>query len=182
MESAVRKGRPPDTRKKEPMLEINASIEIDASASAVWRKLAKLDDVQHYVENVKKSYYSSELTEGVGAERICEVQGFGTLREKITQWQDGKSFTYAVEGMPSIIRRGRSTWRVEAITPEKARVSISSRLETRYGFVGTLIGRLMMRPQITRLLEEALLSFKDFVEQSAPSEGKAPRPLHAQVA
>lgn len=65
---------------------------------------------------------------------------------------------------------------------EKARVSISSRLETRYGFVGTLMGRLMMRPQVTRLLEEALLSFKDFVEQSVPSEEKAPRPLHAQVA
>lgn len=164
------------------MLQINTTIEIDAPADEVWQKLAKLDDVQHWVESVRKSYYSSEQTEGVGAERICEVDGFGTLREKITDWHDGESLTYAVEGMPSIVRQGGSTWRVEAITPEKTRVSVTSQIETRYGVFGALFANLMMKPQIARLLQNGLQSFKDFVEHSEPVTDSSPRSLHAKVA
>lgn len=164
------------------MLQINTSIEIDAPANDVWRKLAKLDDVQHWVESVEKSYYSSEQTEGVGAERTCEVRGFGTLQEKIVQWEDGQSLTYAVEGMPSIVRGAQSAWQVQAITPLKTRVSIQSSVETNYGVFGALMAKTMMRPRMTRLLEGGLRSFKDFVEHSQDAPKVRAQPLQAHVA
>lgn len=164
------------------MLKLNAQIEIDAPADEVWQKLAKLDDVQHWVESVKSSHYSSGQTEGVGAQRICEVDGFGTLHETITDWQDGKALTYGVEGMPRIVRKAESTWSVEAITPEKTRVTVQSELETRYGVFGAMFAKSMMKPQLTRFLQSALTSFKDFTEHSTDTHEPTAAPLHAQVA
>lgn len=164
------------------MLQINTSIEIDAPAIDVWRKLAKLDDVQNWVEGVEKSYYSSEQTEGVGAARTCEVRGFGTLQKKIVQWEDGQSLTYAVEGMPSVVRTAQSAWQVQAITPFQTRVSIQSSVETNYGLFGALMAKTMMKPRMTRLLEGALTSFKDFVEHSQHVAEVRAEPLQARVA
>jgi carbon monoxide dehydrogenase subunit G len=164
------------------MLQINATIEINAPADLVWKRLAKLDDVQHFVESVQKSYYSSEQTEGIGAERTCEVKGFGTLQEKITQWDDGDSLTYAVEGMPKVVRSARSHWSLNAITPNKTRVTVESTMETNYGVFGSLMAKYMMRPQVTRLLEKGLASFKDYVEDSRTVADVRQEPLQAHVA
>ena len=147
------------------MLLIETTIDIDAPADEVWRKLAKLDDVQSWVRSVKKSYYSSDQTEGVGAERTCEVQGFGTLREKIVQWRDGESFAYTAEGMPSVVKHAQNTWRIEPISERQTRVRSRIQMETRYGIIGAMMGKLMMKPQISRLMKEATASFKDFVER-----------------
>jgi carbon monoxide dehydrogenase subunit G len=164
------------------MLQINATTEIDAPANEVWRKIAKLDEVQHYVESVTKSYYSSEQTEGVGAERTCEVQGFGTLQEKIVQWDEGESLTYTVDGMPRVIRSAQSHWAVEAITPFKTRISVQSTIETRYGVLGAAMAKYLMKPRMTRLLEGALASFRDFVEHSTETPRTQGQPLQARLA
>ncbi len=79
------------------MLTIDSNIEIDAPIDLVWKKLAKLDDVQHWVTSVKSARYATEQTEGVGAERVCDVDGLGMLQETITDWRDGETLTYAVE-------------------------------------------------------------------------------------
>lgn len=164
------------------MLHIETTIDIDAPVDEVWRRLAKLDDVQNWVRSVKKSYYSSDQTEGIGAERTCEVQGFGTLREKIVEWRDGESLAYTAEGMPSVVKRAQNTWRLEPIDARRTRVRSRIDLETRYGVFGTLMGRLMMRPQMTRLMKEATASFKDFVEQSTPATEVAPSPARVHLA
>lgn len=67
------------------MLQIETTIDIDASVNDVWRRLAKLDNVQHWVDSVKKSHYTSDVKDGIGAERTCEVKGFGTLKEKVVE-------------------------------------------------------------------------------------------------
>ena len=41
------------------------------------------------------------------------MRGFGTLQEKIVQWEDGQSLTYAVVGMPRIVRSAQSAWQVK---------------------------------------------------------------------
>jgi carbon monoxide dehydrogenase subunit G len=164
------------------MLQINTTIDIDAPINEVWRKLSKIDNVQEWVESVTKSYYSSEQTEGVGAERTCEVRGFGTLREKVVEWHDGETLIYMVEGMPSVVKHAKGTWRLEAINDRQTRVRNVVEIETRYGIFGALMGKFMMKPQMTRLMKSGTASFKEFVEQSVPEADASARPLHAHVA
>lgn len=113
------------------MLEITKTIDIDAPVNDLWRKLAKLDDVQDFVENITKSYYSSEQKEGVGAERTCEVRGFGTLIEQVIEWKDGETLTYAIEGMPKIVKHAQSTWRLQPKNHVQTTVTVTSSIDTR---------------------------------------------------
>ncbi len=164
------------------MLQITRTIDINAPVSDVWKALAKLDDVQNFVDSVTKSYYSSEQKEGVGAQRTCEVKGFGTLVEEIVEWKDGETLTYTVEGMPSIVKHAQSTWRLERTNHFKTTVSVTSSMETRYGVFGALVEKFGMKPRITRLLQDALAQFKEHVEQDVGQADTTAQPPQAHVA
>ena len=44
------------------MLTIDSTIEIDAPVNLVWKKLAKLEDVHHWVESVKTAHIATRST------------------------------------------------------------------------------------------------------------------------
>ena len=168
------------------MLTIDSTIEIDAPVHHVWKKLAKLDDVQYWAASVESARYATDQTEGVGAQRVCQVKGLGTLEETITDWADGQTLTYAVKGMPRIVKHVQNTWRLEEITPERTRVFSQIPLQTRYGAAGALFARVMMKPQLSGFMETALEDFRSFVEgsqtQPNPSVRNIEAPAQAHVA
>jgi len=164
------------------MLQITKTIDIDAPVNDVWQKLAKLDDVQNFVDSVTKSYYSSEQKEGVGAERTCEVKGFGTLVEEIVEWKDGETLTYTVEGMPPMVKHAQSNWRLERKSHIQTTVTVTSSMETRYGLFGAFMEKFAMKPRITRILEDALSQFKNYVEQAEAQTEAEAQPVQAHVA
>ena len=163
------------------MLTIDSTIEINAPIDQVWKKLAKLDDVQHWAGNVETSRYATDQTEGVGAKRVCEVKGLGTLEETFTDWKDGETLTYAVEGMPRVVKHVQNTWRLEQITPERTRVFSQIQLQTRYGAAGALFASLMMKPQLTGFMKTALDEFRSFVESPSAQPDPSLRPVDAQA-
>ena len=164
------------------MLQITKTIDIDAPVNDVWQKLAKLDDVQNFVDSVTKSYYSSEQKEGVGAERTCEVKGFGTLVEEIVEWKDGETLTYTVAGMPPMVKHAQSNWRLERKSHIQTTVTVTSSMETRYGLFGAFMEKFAMKPRITRILEDALSQFKNYVEQAEAQTEAEAQPVQAHVA
>ena len=164
------------------MLTIDSTIEIDAPAELVWRKLAKLDDVPLWVKSVQTAHYGTDQTEGVGAQRVCEVEGLGTLQETITEWEDQQTLTYAVQGMPRLVEHAQNTWNLEQITPERTRVHSRIQLETRYGPFGALFARLMMKPQLAAFMKDALGELRDFVENARTDPEPSLEPVHAHIA
>lgn len=164
------------------MLTIDSEIEINAPADLVWKKLAKLDDVQHWAESVRTARYATDQTEGVGAKRVCEVDGLGTLNETITEWEAGKSLTYTAEGMPRVVKHVQNTWHLQEITPERTRVVSQIQLNTRYGAAGAFFARVMMKPQLEGFMKTALGEFRDFVEEARTQSDPSLRPVHAHVA
>ncbi len=163
-------------------MQISRSIDINAPVNDVWQKLAKLDDVQNFVDSVTKSYYNSEQKEGVGAARTCEVKGFGTLVEEIVEWKDGESLTYTVAGMPPMVKHAQSNWRLERKSHFQTTVTVTSSMETRYGVFGAFMERFVMKPRITRLLEDALSQFKSYVEHAEAQTDAEAQPLQTHVA
>ena len=163
-------------------MQISRSIDINAPVNDVWQKLAKLDDVQNFVDSVTKSYYNSEQKEGVGAARTCEVKGFGTLVEEIVEWKDGESLTYTVAGMPPMVKHAQSNWHLERKSHFQTTVTVTSSMETRYGVFGAFMERFVMKPRITRLLEDALSQFKSYVEHAEAQTDAEAQPLQTHVA
>jgi hypothetical protein len=93
------------------MIRFSASVCIEAPSDVVWARLARLEDIQLWLEPVLSARCEGDQFHGVGAERTCELAGNLTIHERWIAWDEGRSFTYEGFGIP-IIKRVINTWTV----------------------------------------------------------------------
>ena len=109
------------------MIEVGRACDVGASPSAVWAVLADFAAISSWAANVDHSCLMSDQTEGVGMVRRIQT-GRTTLRERVLTWGPPTSLSYALEGLPPVVRSATNTWTVEA-TPSGSRVSLTSRVD-----------------------------------------------------
>ncbi len=78
------------------MPNVTREIQVDAPAEKVWAVLANIGAVQDYSPGVVKSYYTSDIKEGVDASRHCDLLPTGTVEEKIVGWRDGEQYSIEI--------------------------------------------------------------------------------------
>jgi len=85
---------------------------IDLPREQVWRVLGDFGAIASWAPNVDHSCLLTECTEGVGAVRRIQ-SGRVTLRETVKAWEPGKSLSYMIIGLPSVVRAATNTWRLD---------------------------------------------------------------------
>ena len=78
------------------MPNVTREIQVDAPTEKVWAVLANIGAVQDYSPGVVKSYYTSDIKEGVDASRHCDLLPTGTVEERIVDWRDGEQFSIEI--------------------------------------------------------------------------------------
>lgn len=146
------------------MIRKKTVVKVDAPADVVWHTLSKLDDIQIYMQAVKKSVMSSSSSEGVGAQRTCDIEGIGTLAEQIVEWNDGTGFKYeVVAGRPAIMRKLSNRWEMRKVG-NQTEVSMEIEAHAKYGMIGHLLERIAIKPQIARASMAGLAQVKYYLE------------------
>lgn len=153
-------------------MKLTATVCIDASPARVWAVLSQLQDIHLWVRSIRHSYCPGQ-SRGVGALRVCELSQ-ATIRETITAWEDGRSFTYRGEGAP-MMKQAFNTW---SVSEHEGKTLVTSVAEvTLKGGVFGLLLTPMVRVMATRLGAQSLASLKYFVEQGEPYRAPAPLPI-----
>lgn len=152
------------------MIKLSASVCIDAPAEAVWARLAKLEDIQLWSEAVVSARCTGSITQGVGAERVCELAGDRHIIERWVAWDEGRSFQYEGFGIP-LVKRAVNRW---SVIPQGAQALLTSEaeLELKGGIFGRMLEPLL-GPLMQRMAPNALAAFKYLVEHGQPYGGKA---------
>jgi hypothetical protein len=88
-------------------IRLLASVCIDAPAERVWARLSRLEDIRLWSEAVLDAHCDGALSQGVGAERTCDLRGGITIRERWLAWNEGRSFAYEGVGVPFVARAER---------------------------------------------------------------------------
>ena len=151
------------------VIRLSGSVCIEAPAVAVWARLARLEDIQLWSESVVAARCDGVLSQGVGAERTCDLVGGFTIKERWLAWEEGRSFSYEGIGIP-LVKRARNDWTVE---PEGERTLLTSRAEV--VLKGAVAGRLaepIVAYQFKRIGPRALAAFKYLVEHGEPPQVK----------
>jgi hypothetical protein len=155
------------------MIKLVASVCIEAPAEIVWARLAQLEDIRLWSEAVLDARCEGALSEGVGAERTCDLRGGITIREHWLLWDEGHSFTYEGVGIP-LVASARNEWSVQ---PYDDRSLLTSQAEV--VLKGGPLGRLL-EPfavyQSRRIGQRTLAAFKYLVEHGEP-----PKVRHAKL-
>ena len=136
------------------MNQVKSQIVIDAPVKQVWEILADFGEVYRWAPSVTKSYSTSDDNSGPEASRHCDIAGFGGIEEEITEWNEGRSFTYRASGVGPI-SHWYSTWSVKA-QGDKTLVSTDFRYGLRFGPVGTLMNAMIIRRKLQQSLATAL--------------------------
>jgi len=149
------------------MTTVSAEIQIAAPKARVWAILADLGDVVSFHPFVTKSYYQPTSTRtGVGASRVCEFGPALSVRETAMDWREGQSYILGIDvvkGPKPPIEGFQGHLSVQDI-PGGTLARIEMRYEPKYGPLGWLMDRLMIRPQYARMLPGIMAGLKHYVE------------------
>jgi Polyketide cyclase / dehydrase and lipid transport len=108
------------------VIEVERTCDLAASPSEVWAVLFDFGALSSWADNVDHSCLMSDQTEGVGMVRRIQ-SGPMTLLERVLTWEPNVGLSYALEGLPLVVRSATNTWTIV----EKAngsQVTITSRV------------------------------------------------------
>ncbi len=145
-------------------MHVEHIVEIDAPIAEVWSKISNLADIQNWSKAVKESHFHTKIERGIGAGRTCDVPGFGTLVENVLAWDEGKSFTLSLEGLPFFIKEGSGGWRLEELGPNRTRGITTIDIQTGFWPIGALMEKFVLGPQFNKTVKGAQREFKAYAE------------------
>ena len=131
------------------MNTIKVQTVINAPAEEVWNVLEDFGGVHKWAPSVTNSYSISENNSGPEAARHCDVDGFGSIEEYVTEWREGSGFTFRVSGVGPI-REAFSKWTAEPSPSDKGKTIVTTAVEysTRFGLIGSAMNLLIMRRKL----------------------------------
>lgn len=144
------------------MAEFTKTTVIDAPPAEVWRILADLESVELYSPGVKTASYTSAEREGIGASRYCDFHGPGSVHERVVHWEKGERLGIHIEkGFPAdnVIADFRLS-PVEGGT----RVDVHFSYDNKYGPLGALMDRLLMRAYAEKAMHSLVKGLKRHTE------------------
>ncbi len=150
------------------MSKIENEIRVNCEPEQVWRVLADLESVQSYNPTVRLAEICGEPRTGVGATRRCELEPSGAVTERVTHWEEGTAIglEVIVSDWPIVFMR----W-VTRLEPEAGQTRISQQLEyqVKFGPLGWLLDKLVMRRKLRSTLDEVFERLKTHAEGSSIS-------------
>lgn len=152
------------------VITLTASVCIEAPAEVTWAQLAKLEDIQLWSAAVVHASCTGAVSQGVGAERTCELIGNRIIQERWVAWDEGRSFQYEGFGIP-LMKRATNRW---SVIPHGTQSLLTSEAEVE--IKGGVFGRVLeaiLGPVMRRMAPNTLTSFKYLVEHGHPFDGKA---------
>ena len=130
----------------------------------IWALLADLKAVQHYNPGVKRADVDGTQTSGVGARRSCDLVPKGRVIERVTHWEEGHAVGLEVVESDWPIHFMRWVTRIE---PSDGGTRITQALEysVKFGPLGWLLDRLVMKRKLTTALDEVFASLVEHGER-----------------
>lgn len=151
------------------MTTLRVEREIAASVAVVWTLLKDFQHIDAFNPNLSHSFHIGNTPlEGVGAERRCELKdGRNWIEERVVDWRPGESYTVEIYAGTMPIRDVRTTL---AVLPHEAgsRAVMQIDYTPKFGVLGQLLDRLMLRWKMTGLMRSVLEGLEQKSVLSAP--------------
>ena len=140
-------------------------VEIDAAADLVWNTLADFGGVADWAPFMRSSHLVGDLPRGVGARRAMRHAWGFRFEESVTQWHDGKGFSFDVLKAPFPMREVKESW---AMARENGRTVVST--QVRYGMglgpAGRALDGVLVQFLVRREMRAGLDGLKRHLEQT----------------
>jgi uncharacterized protein YndB with AHSA1/START domain len=110
------------------MATVTKTATIPAPVADVWAVLADFATISAWAPNVDHSCLLSEQTEGIGMVRRNQV-GRNTVVETVLIYEPGDTLSYAIKGLPPVVRSVSNTWRLQS-AGEQTAATLTTEIDT----------------------------------------------------
>jgi hypothetical protein len=137
------------------MTLINHLVDARCPPERLWEILADLTAVADYNPGIAAARLKGGQAKGKGAQRECDLVPKGKVVERVIEWQEGQALGLEIVESDWPIHFMRWVTRIE---PYGGASRVKQRLEYRvkFGLLGWVLDRLVMRRKITEGVDAAL--------------------------
>ncbi len=148
---------------KQGMTILKQSIDINAAKTKTWEVLADFDKL-HWTKSVKDVRYTSSLRSSVGATRHCDLSDGGYIVERITHWNEGNGYVYAIDDARDPVSTDSYVeWSLKG-NESHSRVTFEVTYRLKYGIIGKIMNALVAKKKFTHQISGFMLELKSHVE------------------
>jgi ligand-binding SRPBCC domain-containing protein len=157
------------------MRVLEERVEIEAPAASVWQVLADFGGVADWAPYMRSSHLVGEQPSGVGTRRAMRHAWGFRFEEAVTQWHEGKGFSFDVLRAPFPMLNVKEAW-VMARENGYTVVSTQVRYGMRLGLIGRALDGLLVCFLVRREMRAGLRGLKQHVESRHPQPAAAAVP------
>lgn len=139
------------------MHHVSVTRTIGVPADRVWEVVDDIGAVYRYHPLVERSPIRNGIPSGEGAERVCHFVGGNRITERITDYEPGAGYTInIIEPGKFPLKSAAARFSVHPLGPARTRVGFDMRFQPKFGLVGWLMGKTVMRSQFRKVLDGVL--------------------------
>jgi len=149
------------------MTAFKKQITIDIPKQKVWDIVSDLGSIYRFYPGVRKSYYTTDLTEGVGAARICELQPVGKILETIKHWKNESGFLLQIDPIEKAppVKNFTGNFQLRRLDERRTEVSLTINYDMKLGAIGRLLNKLIIRSKMEEGIVGLLEGLKVYSEK-----------------
>jgi hypothetical protein len=156
------------------MTTIQHEIHAACPPAPLWELLSDLEAVQRYNPGVRRAAIEGSQRSGVGARRSCELLPKGRVVERVTHWEDERALGLEIADSDWPIHFMRWVTRLEP-NGNGTRITQSLEYRVKFGPLGWLFDRLIMKRKLTATLDGVFASLVRHAESTMlPAAKKEP--------
>jgi len=152
------------------MTIIQHEIQAPCPPERLWALLSDLEAVEQYNPGIRRAAIEGQPRTGVGARRSCELLPKGRVVERVTHWEEGRALGLEVAESDWPIHFMRWVTRLEP-SGGGTRITQSLEYEVKFGVLGWVLDRLVMKRKLTATLDEVFAALVRHAQGSAASSG-----------
>lgn len=150
------------------MSQFTESIEISASPEQVWDILADIGSICEWNPGVEHSEQTNPGDVGVGATRRCELGGKNYLNEEVVVFDSPRRLTIRITDTNLPFNSADIRFSLEPNGSDTI-VTVSPDYQPKFGVVGRILDKLMVRAQYRKGMQGLLRGLKNHVETKGAS-------------
>ncbi len=139
------------------MHEVQVARTIDVPANEAWKIIDDFGGIHQYHPLVERSPIKNGVASGLGAERVCHFDNGDAITERITGYEAGREYTVEITDLGKFpLKAAVGTFGVRPAGKDRSTVRFDFRFQPKFGPIGWLMGKTMMRSQFRKILGDVL--------------------------
>ena len=144
------------------MRNIKVGRTVAAPQANVWAVLADYPNIDAWNDGVQNSYAIGEATEGVGAQRYCELTPSGAMRETVREWVPEEKMAISLDQIKKVPLKAATMTFTLADSGENTAFMMSYDYDPKGGPLAFVVAAMLSRP-----MKKGFNGFIDNLETAA---------------